>query len=138
MAAQLVPLLINCLSENDTNTDYPVTGRAEGVLVAMRPGVVVPALTNALQSASAFARQRAILCLSAFEPTNVPPTEVPALRAAMRDPDSEVRSIATSLLRKMGEFDSPGVNRQGGASGRQPVGSETNSTSAAAAPRRSP
>jgi HEAT repeat protein len=111
VAAQLLPMLINCLSENDTNTDYPVTGRAEGVLVAMGPGVVVPALTNALQSASAFTRQRAIVCLSAFEPTNLPPTAVPALRAAMRDPDSEVRSIATSILRKMGEFEAPGANK---------------------------
>jgi HEAT repeat protein len=113
VAAPLVPLLMNCLSENDTNTGYPVTGRAEGVLTAMTPEIVTTALTNALQSASAYTRQRAIVCLMVFEidnPTNVPHSAVPALRAAMRDPDSGVRSIATNILRRMGGWEAPGAN----------------------------
>ncbi len=107
----LVPMLMNCLSENDTNTGYPVTGRAEGVLVAMDPKVVVPALTNALQSPSAYTRQRAIVCLLAFEvqnATNVPPTAVPAIRATMRDTDSVVRDVATEVLRLMGGWERVG------------------------------
>jgi hypothetical protein len=116
-AALVVPVLINCLG--DTNNDFPIEGPVEGVFDAIGPAVVVPALTNALRSASGRTRQRAFLCLSLFEyedPTNVPPTMVPTLRAAMRDPDSEVRSIATNILRRMGGWELVGekwVRRHG-------------------------
>lgn len=119
IATPLVPMLMNCLGENQTNTDFAVTGPAEGLLTAMAPGVVVPALTNALQSAAVFTRQRAIACLLGFtykDPTNVPPTAVPAIRAAMRDPDSEVRLVATAILREMGGWEHVGeewVRRHG-------------------------
>jgi hypothetical protein len=116
-AALVVPVLMNCLG--DTNTDFPLEGPVEGVLDAIGPAVVVPALTNALRSASGLARQRAFLWLSLFEyedPTNVPPTMVPTLRAAMRDPDSEVRRSAISIMRRMGGWDLVGeewVRRHG-------------------------
>jgi HEAT repeat protein len=115
--ASLVPVLISCLG--DTNTDFPVDGPIERVFHAIGPAVVVPVLTNALRSASARIRQRAFLCLSEFEfedPTNVPPTMVPTLRAAMRDPDSEVCRSATYILRRMGGWDLVGeqwVGRHG-------------------------
>lgn len=118
-ATPLVPMLINWLSENDTNTDYPVDGQALKVLVAFGPGVAVPALTNALLSGSALTRARAIGCLLLFEyqnPTNVTSAAVPVLRAAMRDPDAEVRSLATRILRDMGGWERVGaewVRRRG-------------------------
>lgn len=115
LAPSLVPVLMNCLSQNETDTEYPVSGPAERVLLAMDPKVVVPALTNALQSASAYTRQRAINCLWDFESmsmgmdsTTIPPVEVPAIRAAMRDPDSQVRSVAVRILREMGGWERVG------------------------------
>lgn len=114
---QTVPVLIKCL--DDPETYYPVAGAAQGVLIALGPAVTVPALTNALQSASARTRLRVFVCLSEFEeedPTNVPPTMVPALRTAMRDPDSEVRSTATHILRRVGGWELVGeqwVRRHG-------------------------
>jgi len=119
VATPLVPMLINCLSDTNTDTDFQIDGPIERVLTAISPGIVVPALTNALKSASTRTRQRAIGCLFAFEiadSTNVPPTAVPAIRAAMRDPDSEVRLVATGLLREMGGWEHVGeewVRRNG-------------------------
>ncbi|MFO1514701.1 MAG: hypothetical protein U1F83_17630 [Verrucomicrobiota bacterium] len=119
VAAPLVPMLIKCLSDTNTNTDFAIDGPIERVLTAINPGIVVPALTNTLQSASTRTRQRAIGCLFAFEiadPSNVPATAVPAIRAAMRDPDSEVRLVATGLLREMGGWEHVGeewVRRHG-------------------------
>jgi len=107
----LVPMLIDWLSDTNTDSPYPVDGLAASVLGAIGPGIVVPALTNALQSASVYTRRGAINRLAAFvaeDSTNVPPTAVPAIRAAMRDPDSEVRSFATSILREMGGWERVG------------------------------
>jgi hypothetical protein len=119
VAAPLVPMLMSCLSDTNMDTDYPVTGPAGSVLDAMDPAIVVPALTNALQSASAWTRYRALGCLWVFHeanPTNIPTSTVPALRAAMRDPDSKVRSTATEFLRRMGGWELVGeqwVRRHG-------------------------
>jgi hypothetical protein len=138
-AAPLVPMLMNCL--DDTNTYFPIDPPLERFLLAIGPAVAVPALTNALQSASARARLRVFVCLSELgeeDPTNVPLTIVPALRAAMRDPDSDVRSIATNILRHMGDRVAPTAEPQGGGSRRQRLSTETNGTSGAAASRRSP
>ena len=101
--APVVPVLIHCL--DDTNTYPPIEGPVERVLLAIGPAVVVPALTNALQSPSARTRRTAIMCVSTFAedaPARVP---VPALRAAMRDPDEQVRRIATNTLRRMGGWE---------------------------------
>lgn len=108
VAAPLIPVLIKCL-ETNTNTDYAIDGPVERVLAAIGPGLVVPALlTNALQSASARTRQQAIGCLSLFfnrNSTKLPPTLVPAIRAAMHDTDSEVRRVAMYALREMGGWE---------------------------------
>ena len=114
---QTVPVLIKCL--DDRKTHYPVAGAAQGVLIALGPAVTVTALTNALQSPSAETRLLAFGCLLEWQneaPTNVPPTLVPVLRAAMRDPDSQVRSTATHILRRMGGWELVGeqwVRRHG-------------------------
>jgi hypothetical protein len=163
-AALVVPVLIHCL--DDTNTYPPIDGAVEGVLLAIDPGVVIPALANALQSPSVRTRRGALVCLWGFQSqdaTNVPPSTVPVLRAAMRDPDLEVRTVASNILRRMGGWELFGEewvrrhgtntlngitpdfftnaqssNPQGGANERQPGSSETNQTSPAAASRRSP
>ncbi len=109
VAAQVVPALIRCL--DDTNTYFPVHGEAERVLLTIGPALVVPALTNALQSDLARTRLRAAHCLLALEDVADPrlPAEVPsmvaALRAAMRDPDHQVRLIATNVLRQLGGWE---------------------------------
>lgn len=119
VAAPLVPMLIDWLCDTNTDSPYPVDGPAASVLGAIGPRIVVPALTNALQSASVYTRRGAINWLAAFvagEPTNLPPTAVPTIRAAMRDPDSEVRNFATSILREMGGWERVGeewVRRHG-------------------------
>lgn len=121
VATPLVPMFMNwlCDANINTNTAYAVGGPAQGALLAMDPKVVVPALTNALQSASAYTRLQAIATLLGFEvqnSTNVPPTAVPAIRAAMRDPDSVVRDVATNVLREMGGWERVGeewVRRHG-------------------------
>src|SRR5436190_20786165 len=81
----------------------------------MDPDVIVPALTNALQSSPDRIRRRAIETIGGFM-SIVPPTAVPALRAAMRDPDSVSRDIATRFLREMGGWEQVGeqwVRRHG-------------------------
>jgi hypothetical protein len=139
---QTLPVLIKCLE--DTNTYYSAAGEAALSLLAlleMYPASALPALTNALHSPSAEARRNAIGCLSLLgleNRTNMPPSAVPALRAAVDDSDPQVRSAATSILHDIGELEIPSANPQGGANGRQPFGSETNRTPAAAASRRSP
>lgn len=108
VAAPLLPMLMSCLCDTNTDTDYPVTGPAERVLTIMDHALVVPALTNALGSALANTRQRALTCLWVLHeknPTNIPSSAVPALRAAMRDRDSKVRSTATEILRGMGGWE---------------------------------
>lgn len=156
---QTVPVLISCLGY--TNTDYNIDGAAQGILSSLRPAVAVPVITNALQSPSARARLNAITCLSLYEHGAPGVIPVPALRAAMRDPDYQVRETATNILRRIGGWekvddqwvrrqgtnvlygitpdffnDAPGANPQGGANGRQPFGSDTNRTPAAAGSRR--
>jgi hypothetical protein len=153
---QAVPVLISCLGY--TNTDYNIDGAAQRILLDLRPAVAVPVITNALQSPSARARLNAIACLLLYENTAPALVPVPALRAAMRDPDYQVRDLATNILRRMGGWklvdyewvrchgtntlygitpdfftNAPGANPQGGVNGRQPFGSETNRTSAPAA-----
>ncbi len=99
-----LPALIECLA--DTNT--PVSGSAQRSLIFMDPAVAVPALTIASQSASARTRLRAIQCLDTLEdenPTNIPSITVTALRAALRDPEYEVRDNATHILRRMGGWE---------------------------------
>ena len=106
---QTIPLLIQCLT--DTQTSYPVDGPAQRVLLSMDPAVAIPALTNALRSSSAQTRLQVAHCLLAFEEAEDPrlrsevPTVVSALRAAMRDPESQVRVAATNILRRMGGWE---------------------------------
>jgi hypothetical protein len=152
-----VPVLIKCMG--DRNDD--VANKAADVLSrCCSPEVVVPALANALRSPSTRRRKWAVRCLGWDEHAV---SAVPPLRAAMRDPDCGVRESATNILRGWGGWKlwgdewvrlrdtsalngiTPGFfsntrrsNPQGGANGRQPVGSETNRTSAAAASHRSP
>lgn len=102
LVAPVVPVLVGCLG--DTNTYFPIEPPLERVFAAIGPAVVVPALTNALQSSSARIRRRAFVCLSEFaeeNPTNVPTAIVPTVRAALRDPDYEARLMATNILRLM-------------------------------------
>jgi hypothetical protein len=132
---QTVPVIMNCLG--DTNT-YNVGGAAQGLLLALPPAIQIPAITNALQSPSARARLNAITCLWMWADDAPAMVPVPAVRAAMRDQDYQVRDMATNILSRMGKWQSPSANPQGGANGRQPVQSETNRTPAAAASRRSP
>jgi HEAT repeat protein len=158
---QTVSVLISCLGY--TNTDYNIDGAAQGILISLRPAVAVPVITNALQSPSARARLNAIASLLMYPDEAPAMVPVAALRAAMRDPDYQVRDMAANILRRTGGWDkvgeewvrrpgpnilygitpdfftgAPGANPQGGANGRQPFGSETNRTPAAAASRRSP
>jgi HEAT repeat protein len=104
VATLIVPVLIRCL--DDTND--PIVGAAQRVLINVNSAVVVPALTNALQSPSTRIRLRVVQCaflLEAFIDPRQPseaPTMVSALRAAMRDPDYEVRAAATNTLREVG------------------------------------
>lgn len=106
---QAMPVLIRCLG--DTETSYPVAGSAQRVLLSMGPAVAIPALTNALQSPLTRTRLEAANCLLAFVDVADPvlpkqvPIMVPALRAAMRDPDYQVRVIATNVLRRLGGWE---------------------------------
>ena len=120
-AAAVVPVLITCL--DDTNKVVPIYGAAELTLLSLRlPAVVAPALTNALRSPSARTRLRVVQCLllfEAFADTRLPsevPAMLPAVRAAMRDPDREVRVGATNVLRRWGGWElvgEPGVGTPG-------------------------
>ena len=101
-----MPVLLRCL--DDPETHYSVAGAAQKVLLTLGPAIAIPALTNVLQSSSAQARLLTFGCLSLFaaeNPTNIPPAMVPTLRAAMRDADSDVRSLATTILRRMGGWE---------------------------------
>ncbi len=102
---QIVPVLIKCLS--DTNTDFSVAGPAQRALIAVAPAVAVLALTNALQSSSAQTRLAALGCLFIFEGEDprITPAVVPLFRAAMRDSDREIRDMATNALRHMGGWE---------------------------------
>ena len=152
-----VPVLIKCMG--DSNGD--VANKAADVLSrCCSPDLVVPALTNALQSTSARKRKWAVRCLG-WEEQSV--STIPHLRSAMRDPNYAVRESATNVLRGWGGWELRGEewvrlrdtsalngitpdffsntrrsNPQGGANGRQPSSSETNRTPSAAASRRSP
>ncbi len=163
VAVALVPVLIRCLGDERED----VANEAASLLGEFDlPDLVVPALTNALQSSSALTRSCAVWCLAGHGENAV--SAIPFLRAAMRDPDYKVRVCATNALRSMGGWqlvgeqwsrdvwvfhhgtntchgitpdfftDAPSSNPQGGANGRQPSGSETNRASEAAASRRSP
>ena len=113
-AVQTVPVLIKCL--DDTNT-LNVDGSAERALMNMDPAVAVPALTNALHSPLAQTRLRIARCLLALEDAGDPrlpseaPTIVSACRTAVRDPDPQVRSTATNILRRIGGREASGANK---------------------------
>lgn len=134
VVAPVVPMLINCL--DDTNRHYCVAGPAARLLTSISPALALPALTNALRSPSARIRLGATQCLGAFK--DEAPTVIPTLRAAMSDPDPKVRGAATNSLRRIDAWEARGANPQSRANGRQPLSSEANPTSAAAASRRSP
>jgi HEAT repeat protein len=108
-----VPVLIECLG--DTNENARISEEAGTVLGLIHPpAVVVPALTNALRSPAAHMRRQAAWCLAAFE--GEAGSVVPAFRAAMRDPDYQVRVTATNILRRMGGWELVGeqwVRRHG-------------------------
>ena len=112
---QTVSVLAKCLE--DTNTDYSAAGQAQLCLLGLLetyPAFTLPALTNALHSPSAEARRIAIGCLMTFEdenPTNIPPSALPALRAALGDSDLQVRRCSTNILRQVGELDAPSANQ---------------------------
>ena len=78
--ASAVPVLIQCLG--DTNWDNRISGEACDALSAIGlPGVVLPALTNALRSPNPDLRKQAAWCLAGFPEgaspvpavTNTPP-----------------------------------------------------------------
>jgi hypothetical protein len=153
----IVPVLIKCFADEREDV---VDGAIELLCQFNLPEIVVPALTNALQSSSRLTRLFAVRGLGWQD--EKPVSAIPLLRAAMRDPDHEVRESATNTLRGMGGWQldregrwfggtktlygitpdfftgAPGANPQGGANGRQPLSSETNRASEAAASHRSP
>ena len=112
---QTLPVVIRCLG--DTEGSYAVDGPAQRILISMDPAVAIPALTNALRSASAQIRLEVARYLPAFEEAGDPrvPREIPAmvtaLRAAICDPDYQVRDAATNSLRRMGEWEAPSANQ---------------------------
>jgi len=112
---QTMPVLIKCLG--DTNSGYSPAGPAQLVLLNLldtAPAATLPTLTNALQSPSPRTRLNSIGCLQFFQsenPTNLPPSTAPAFRAALHDSDSMVASIATNILRQMGESEAPAANQ---------------------------
>ena len=138
-AAPAVPVLIECMG----GTNEVIADEATTILSEINlPAVVVPALTNALHSPDGHVGRRAASCLTGA---------VPRLRVDLTDRDYHVRAAATNALHAITSeavalygfipdffTNVPGSNLQGGANGRQPLGSETNRTSAAAASRRSP
>jgi hypothetical protein len=112
---QTMPILIKCLG--DTNSGYSPAGPAQLVLLNLldtAPAATLPALTNALESPSARTRLNSIGCLQLFQsenPTNLPPSTAPAFSAALHDSDSIVASIATNILRQMGQSEAPAANQ---------------------------
>jgi hypothetical protein len=93
----LVPVLIKCLGDERED----VVDQAVELLCQFNlPDVVVPALTNALQSSSRLTRLFAVRGLGWQDET--PVSAIPLLRASMRDPDYKVRESATNVLRSMG------------------------------------
>jgi HEAT repeats len=112
---QTLPVVIRCLG--DTEGSYSVDGPAQRILIGMDPSVAIPALINALRSASAQIRREVARYLPAFEEAGDPrlPREIPAmvsaLRAAMLDPDHQVRDAATNSLRRMGQWEAPRANQ---------------------------
>ena len=98
LAKALVPVLIKCLDDQREE----VASEAASLLAGYNlPDVVVPALTNALQSSSALTRSLAVQCLGFHDDEKVV-SAIPLLRAVMRDPDYAVRESATNVLRSMG------------------------------------
>lgn len=100
MAVTLVPVLIKCLGDEREDV---VNGAASLLWLVDLPNVVVPALTNALQSSSALTRLWAVRCLGWHDDKAV--SAIPLLRAAMCDTDHEVRVSATNALRGMGGWE---------------------------------
>jgi HEAT repeat protein len=97
VAVAIAPALIKCLSDERED----VVAEAASLLAAFNlPGIVVPVLTNALQSPSALTRTWAVRCLGFHDEKAV--SAIPLLRAAMRDPDYKVRESATNVLRSWG------------------------------------
>ena len=88
---QTVPVLIRCLDNN--NTRWPIDGKAEDNLLSIGPALVVPGLTNALQSPSARTRLAAAHCLLAFvDIDNARLTgEIPAVVPTLRTDDARPR-----------------------------------------------
>ena len=111
-----IPVLMKCLG--DTNKDYSPSGPASLILLNLletSAAATLPVLTNALRSPSPGTRLNTIGCLQLFQsenPTNLPPSTASAFRAAMHDPDAAVRSIATNILRQMGQWDSRSANQK--------------------------
>lgn len=94
-AAPAVPVLIECLGDRNDE----IGNKAANTLSELgMPDVVVPALTNAMQSSSARSRVWAVRCLG-WHHDQVHDV-VPVLRAALRDRDREVRVSATNILRR--------------------------------------
>lgn len=90
-AEQAVPVLIMCLDDPKDE----VGNKAANILSTIDLPIVVPALTNALQSPSARTRYWAARCLwwkGARE-------AIPILHTALRDPNYEVRAAASEILR---------------------------------------
>lgn len=93
----IVPVLIKWLGDEREDV---VDGAVELLCEFHLPDVVVPALTNALQSSSRLTRLFAVRGLGWQE--EPPVSVIPLLRAAMRDPDYRVRESATEALRSLG------------------------------------
>src|SRR4051812_20082901 len=95
-----VPVLIKCMG--DASDD--VANKAADVMSrCCSPDVVLPAVTNALQSASARRRKWAVRCLGWDD--RQPVSTIPLLRVAMRDTNYAVRESATNVLRSWGGWE---------------------------------
>jgi len=93
----LLPALIKCLVGKDDEVGWKAASTIGGF--GIPPSTLVPALTNALPTASASGRGRVFRCLYWLD---IPAREaVPAIRAGLSDPSKEVRTNATYAAQRI-------------------------------------
>lgn len=98
-AEAAVPILIELLADGSSL----IADQAGQTLGRLDRSAVIPSLSNAMQSASAQTRLRAVRCVLFVEPSVS--EAVPALRPMLTDPDFGVRQMTTNALLQI----APGV-----------------------------
>lgn len=94
-AAAAVPILIQCLDDNDSS----IAAAAQEALTRLDRSAVFPSLTNALHSSSAQVRAHAV---DGIQRMGAPADEaVPLLDPLLADPDYDVRRTTTNALRRL-------------------------------------